>query len=81
MTTKELTLLFFNWCELANISPTMFNVGFHEDCIEICTAPEHDEYYYHGNMGCEAYTESDITDFIRSVRNQNQYHKSKEEEC
>lgn len=80
MTTKKLTLLFFNWCELADMSPAMFNVGFHEDSIEIYTAPEHDEYFYHGSMVCEAYTESDITDFIRSVRKQNQYYKNKEKE-
>lgn len=79
MKTKDLVLSLFNWCEIAKISPSWFNLGLHEDMIEIYTAPEHDEYYYHGSMGCEAKTEGDICDFIRSVKRQNEFYKNKGE--
>lgn len=78
MKTKDLVATFFNWCEVSDIDFTMFNLGLHEDMIELYTAEEHDEYLYHGSMGVEAKCESDITDFLRSVRAQNKYYKNKE---
>lgn len=79
MKTKELVNCFFNWCEVGDIDFTMFNLGLHQDMIELYTAEEHDEYYYHGQMGVEAKSESDIVDFLRSVRNQNKYYKDRME--
>lgn len=78
MKTKDLVETFFNWCEVGDIDFTMFNLGLHKDMIELYTAEEHDEYIYHGSMGVKAKCEPDITTFLRSVINQNKYHKDKE---
>jgi hypothetical protein len=78
MITKELINKLFDVCEKLDLDFTIFNIGLHEDSLEIYTAEEHDEYLYHGSMGVEAKCESDITDFLRSVRAQNKYYKNKE---
>jgi hypothetical protein len=68
-------------CEKLNFSVTCFNLGLHEDSIEIQTAEEHDEYEYHGSMGIEAKNFNDVLRFVESVKRQNgYYHKKTDEE-
>lgn len=66
-------------CEQYNIEPSWFNLGIHEDSLEIYTAAEHDEFQYHGAMGSDCETEEDVKQFVKSVHKQNKYYKSKEE--
>lgn len=51
MVTKQLINNLFDVCEKLDFNFTVFNIGLHEDSLEIYTAEEHDEYEYHGAMG------------------------------
>lgn len=66
-------------CDDLDVSVGWFNLGLHEDGIEIYTAEEHDDYYYHGSMGVEAKNYNDVLRFVESVKRQNEYFHNKEE--
>jgi hypothetical protein len=81
MTTKELMMLFFDACDVFKLDFTMFNVALHECSLELYTAQEHDEWSYHGDLGAEIKSESELTEYLRSVIRQNIYYKSKSKGC
>ena len=66
-------------CDDLDVSVGWFNLGLHEDSVEICTAEEHDDYFYHGAMGVEAKNYNDVLRFVESVKRQNGYFRNKEE--
>lgn len=78
---KRLVDLFYQFissCHINNAKPEWFNMGIHEDSLEIYTAEEHDEYRFHGSMGDDCETKEDVDNFIKAVVKQNKYYKSKE---
>ena len=76
---KSLVIALYDVCEKLQVSPSLFSLGLHEDSIEIYTAEEHDDYYYHGPMGVEANNYNDVLRFVESVKRQNEYFRNKEE--
>ncbi len=77
---NNLFIVLTQQCEQYNIEPSWFNLGIHEDSLEIYTAAEHDEFRYHGDMGSDCETEEDVKQFVKSVVKQNKYYKKKEDE-
>ena len=66
-------------CDNLDVPVDWFNLGLHEDSVEIYTAEEHDAYFYHGSMGIEAKNHNDVFRFVESVKRQNEYFRNKEE--
>lgn len=66
-------------CDQFEFDVSCFNLALHLDCIEIYTAEEHVLYSYHGSMGVEAYSDTDVLRFVESVKKQCEYYKTKEE--
>ena len=66
-------------CDDSDVPVDWFNLGLHEDGVEIYTAEEHDDYFYHGSMGVEARNCDDVLLFVKGVKRQNEYFRNKEE--
>ena len=66
-------------CDNLDVPVDWFNLGLHEDGVEIYTAEEHDDYFYHGSMGVEARNCDDVLLFVKGVKRQNEYFRNKEE--
>lgn len=69
---------FFKACKEGDVPVSWFNIGMHEDSLEIYTAEEHGTWKYTGGMGVDTTDDGSVEGFIKNVKDQHAYYKSKE---